>query len=728
MKKGYLVLVLLSLAYSSVKAWGGDILISTPRTSMILHSSEGGDLRFAYYGDKLSDGELRQVYDTWNGFNRPAYPVFGTTCNEETALQVMHADGNLTLDLIVKNVRKENLPNATLTVVEMVDKVYPFQVNAFYKAYNEVDIIETWTEISHQEKKAVILKRFDSGHIMVRKGDVWLSHLHGNWASETFVTAEPLLAGMKVIKNRDGARNAQGDHAEVMLSLDGEPKEDSGRVVGAVLCWSGNYKLRIDTDNNYGHHLFAGINEESSEYKLEPKEVFTTPVLALTYSQEGIGGASRNYHRWARNGMVHNGKNQRDILLNSWEGVYLDVNEGAMQQMMADIASMGGELFVMDDGWFGGKYPRKYDDSSLGDWVVDTRKLPNGLNGLIASARKNNIKFGIWLEPESANLRSELYEKHPDWVLQVKGRPLQTGRGGSQLLLDLCNPKVQDFMFNLVDTLLTNYPQIAYIKWDANADLKNYGSVYLPADKQSHVNVDYHRGLVKVLQRIRAKYSDVVIQACGGGGGRVNYGVMPYCEEFWVSDNTDALQRVYMQWGTSYFYPSVAMAQHVSASPNHQTGRSLPLKYRFDVAMSGRLGMEIQPKDMSDDEKRLSQKAIEDYKSIRPVVQQGDLYRLISPYDKKGVASLMYVTPDKKKAVFFAYKLEHFNNQTMPRMLLAGLDPDKTYRVRELNPKEGDVCYMNGREVKGALLMRTGFEGPLWREYASCVLALEVID
>lgn len=726
MKKNCLLLVLLFLC-SSIQAWEGNILVSTPNSSLLLHASEGGDLRFSYYGDKLPDNGFQQIYDTWNGLNRPAYPVFGTTCNEETALQVVHADGNLTLDLTVKDVKVEKQHDATLTIIEMADKAYPFRVKAIYKAYNNIDVIETWTEISHQEKRPVILKRFDSGHIMVRRGDTWISHLHGNWASETSVIAEPLTPGMKVIKNRDGARNAQGDHAEVMISLDGKPQENSGRVVGAVLCWSGNYKLRIDTDNNYAHHLFAGINEESSEYKLEPKEIFTTPKLALTYSQEGVGGASRNYHRWARNGMVHNGKNIRDILLNSWEGVYFNVNEEGMQQMMADISYMEGELFVMDDGWFGGKYPRNNDSSSLGDWVVDTRKLPNGINGLLSSAEKNHIKFGIWIEPESMNRESELFEKHPDWALQVKNRPMHYGRGGTQLLLDLCNPKVQDFMFNLVDTLLTNYPQIAYLKWDANADLKNYGSTYLPDDKQSHVNIDYHRGLVKVLQRIRTKYPNVVIQACGGGGGRVNYGVMPYCEEFWVSDNTDALQRIFMQWGTSYFYPSVAMGQHVSAAPNHQTGRSLPLKFRFDVAMSGRLGMEIQPKDMTSEEKDFSKAAIAEYKTIRPVVQQGDLYRLISPFDRKGVASLMYVTPDKNKAVFFCYKLDHYSNQVIPRMLLRGLDANKKYHIREVNPK-GDRCYMDGKTVNGALLMNTGFEGPLWREYASCILELTAIE
>ena len=275
---------------------------------------------------------------------------------------------------------------------------------------------------------------------------------------------------------------------------------------------------------------------------------------------------------------------------------------------------------------------------------------------------------------------------------------------------------------------MANYPDIAYIKWDANGELLNYGSAYLAKDKQSHIYIDYHRGLVKVMERIRAKYPDVVIQACGSGGGRVSYGVMPYFDEFWVSDNTDALQRLFIQWGTSYFYPSIAMAQHVSASPNHQTGRVVPLKFRFDVAMTGRLGMEIQPKNMTDEEKDFSKKAIATYKSIRPVIQYGDFYRLISPYDRKGVTSMMYATADKSRAVFFVYKMDQFVNQLLPRIRMAGLDPKKNYKIRELNVAPGaNPCFLNDRVFSGALLMNTGIELQLEREYASWVLELTEI-
>lgn len=726
LKCTFCLLSAFALQNSKALAWGGSVLVSTENTSMLLHANDGEDLRFAYFGDRIEENQIHQIHDAWDGINRPAYPAFGNVTMQDPAIQVVHADGNWTLDLIVDNVEKKDTKDATLTIITLKDKVYPFIVKLNYKAYNSIDMIETWSEISHTEKGNVTLKRFDSGHFMIRRGDVWTSHLHGSWASETIVTSEPLTPGIKMITNLDGSRNAQNDHPEVMFSLDGSPKENSGRVIGAALCWSGNYAIRMITDNNFVHRIFFGIDNASSEYKLSPKETFTTPHLALTYSHEGQSGASRNFHKWARKGgMLHNGNAVRDILLNSWEGVYFDITEDGMAAMMKDIAELGGELFVMDDGWFGDKYPRNNDSSSLGDWTIDKRKLPNGIQGLIDEAHKNNIKFGIWIEPESFNSKSELFEKHPEWALQAKNRPFNYGRGGNQLLLDVCNPKVQDFMFDMVDKLLTDYPQIAYIKWDANAELRNYGSNYLPKDKQSHIYVEYHRGLNSVLERIRAKYPNVVMQACGGGGGRVNYGVMPYFDEFWVSDDTDALQRIFMQWGTSYFYPSNAMAQHISAAPNHQTGRSLPIKFRCDVAMSGRLGMEIQPKNMTEQEKAQSKQAIKDYKTIRQTVQLGNLYRLISPYDKKGIASLIYTNDDKSKAVFFAYKLEHFMNQTVPRVCMAGLNPSRTYKVREINVETGNnPCGLDGKEFSGALLMNTGIEMPLGKEYASCVLEL----
>ena len=497
-----------------------------------------------------------------------------------------------------------------------------------------------------------------------------------------------------------------------MFSLDGKPQENTGRVIGAALCYSGNYELRIDTGDTDWHQFFAGINPDNSSYTLAPKEVFRTPELALTWSDEGLSGASRNFHKWARSLKMAHGDRLRKILLNSWEGVYFDINEAGMDQMMSDIASMGGELFVMDDGWFGVKYPRITDNCALGDWQVDPKKLPAGVPGLVECAKKHGIKFGIWIEPEMSNTVSELYEKHPDWVIKAPQREPVLGRGGTQVVLDLGNPAVQDFVFKIVDDIMTENPEIDYIKWDANMAIMNHGSQYLPKDRQSHMYIEYHRGFAKVCDRIRAKYPDVTIQACASGGGRANYGVMPWFDEFWVSDNTDALQRIYMQWGTSYFFPAIAMASHISAAPNHQTFRTIPIKFRIDVAMSGRLGMEIQPKNMTPDEIEHCRNAIREYKEIRPVVQLGDIYRLVSPYDGLDMASMMYCSPEKDKAVFYWWKLETFCDQHFPRVRMAGLDPDKLYRVHELNRIDNVPLPYEGKVFSGKFVMDSGLEIP----------------
>ncbi|MCF0244822.1 MAG: alpha-galactosidase [Bacteroidaceae bacterium] len=705
MKKLSVLLFAFMAAVLSLQA--KDFIVSTNNTSLLLTAKEGEALKVRYYGDKVTmadfDGSPKWFWD--------AYPVFGTSFNYPSCLQLQHADGNQTLALEYKSMSEEAVNDGKVYRILMKDKIYPLEVTVCYQTHNSTDVIETWTEITNNEKKTILLNHYDSGFLPIHRGDVWTSHLHGTWANETRITTEKVEEGGMYIANTDGTRNAHTTHPEIMISLDGKPQENSGRCIGAVLCWNGNYKLRMETTDLDYHLFFAGIDDYASQYHLDAGKTFTTPKLALTYSDKGLGGVSRNIHKWARNGMIAHGNRVRDILLNSWEGVYLDIKEKEMAAMMDDIAALGGELFVMDDGWFGDKYPRNVDNSSLGDWVVDTRKLPNGIEGLLAQAKKSGVKFGIWIEPEMSNTVSELYEKHPDWALTAGGRPLQLGRGGTQFVLDMTNPKVQDFVVKVVDDLFGKFPELYYIKWDANCPIANYGSPYLPKDRQSNLYVDYVLGLDKTLKRIREKYPDKVIQACGSGGGRTNYGAMPYFDEFWVSDNTDALQRVYLQWGTSYFYPAISMAQHVSTSPNHNTQRNIPIKFRFDVASSGRLGMEMQPKEMNEQEFAFSKKAIAEYKRIRETVQFGDQYRLISPYDNPDIASLMYVSESKDKAVFFAYKLRHYKYTRYPLVRMAGLDPNATYKIREINvADEKRRSPLDGKSVSGRVLMNSGID------------------
>lgn len=727
MKTKSLLILLLGVLSGSLSA--KDYLISTPNTSLLITANPGEKSKFQYYGSRISEKDIQGIYDSNLAFGVESYPVFGLKTAGERAMAVTHSDGNMTLDLIVENVRQYTEKDGDVTEIRMKDLVYPFILKQFFKAYKGTDVISTWVEVENSGKKPVTLYRFASAFFPVHRGDNWMTHFHGFWGAESTMEEEKLTNGQKVISNKDGLVNSESDNPSFLLSLDGRPQEEYGRVLGGTLAWTGTYLIKMNVKNT-SFTVSAGINEETSHYVLDAEKTFVTPEFAMTYSTSGKGGVSRAFHRWARAYKLNRGNIPHDILLNSWEGVYFKVNQKEMDQMMEHFSAMGGELFVMDDGWFGNKYPRNNGSSSLGDWEVCKEKLPDGIEGLLESAKKHNIKFGIWIEPEMANTKSELFEQHPDWILRAANRPISTGRGKTQVVLDLTNPEVQDFVFGVVDNLMTNYPEIAYMKWDDNCCLLDYGSSYLPKDRQSHLYIEYQRGLNKVLKRIRAKYPNLVMQACAGGGGRVNYGILPYFDEFWTSDNTDALQRIYLQWGISNFYPAIAMASHVSADKNHQTGRRIPLKFRFDVAMSGRLGMEIQPRNMTEEDKAFAKRVIASYKKVRPVVQFGDLYRLVSPYDRKGISSLMYVTPEKDRAVFYVYKIEHFVNMLIPSVRMNGLDAQKMYRLVDLTAAKADKpCPLDGKVISGKVLMEEGvvLKEMLKKEYSSMVLELQEV-
>jgi len=685
----------------------------------MLTINEGHELLIEYYGTRITEAQAHQVHEA-SGLDINVYPAFGRDSFNETALSVTHADGNMSTELFVTETRIEN----NLTIITLKDRKYDFFVDLYYKTDSNSDVIETWTVIQNKEKKNIQLEQYASGVIAIRQEGAWLTHFHGDWGQEAQMTEEPLTAGLKTIVNHDGVRTAMGDRAEVMISLDGKPQENSGRVIGAALCWTGNYKLRLETRGKFCHTLLAGIDDLHTAYTLKSGESFTTPQLAITYSNEGKGGVSRAFHRWGRVEKLHNGQNLRKILLNSWEGVYMNVNQKVCEQLMDGWKELGGELFVVDDGWFGRKYRRTYDDKALGDWETDTVKLPQGVPALVSAAESRGLKFGIWIEPEMTNSQSELFEQHPDWVVVHPSRELSKGRGGTQLVLDMSNPNVQDFVVNIVDRLKKENPTLHYIKWDCNMSMQNYGSNYLSFDHQSHLFVDYHLGLHNVLKRIRTTYPDLVIQLCSSGGGRVNWGFLPYFDEFWCSDNTDAQQRLFIQWGTSHFFPSMAMAQHVSASPNHQTQRIIPLKFRFDVAMTGRLGMEMKPSDLNDREREYAKRAIAFYKEIRPIIQLGDLYRLISPYDSNGFCSEMFIKEDKSEAVFFCYKFEHYIGLQTPRWHMAGLDPNANYQLNEFECTERSRGF-EGKTFTGKFLMETGIEANLSNLFSSRVIRLK---
>ena len=750
-----------------IKADGHIFVLETAHTTYCFRRMETGHLEHLYYGRCLTLPEHPAECDvaplvekhTFAPGNtnlcdgeHPAFSLedmrlemssYGKGDIREPFVEIVHADGSTTSDfryesyeITEKTAETENgdLPGAydergeaQRLCIRLRDHSYDLVLELHYDVYAECDAIVRSAVLFNESKEMIRLNRLMSTQIDFDPAEYVFTTFTGAWAREMRRSDTRMEAGKHVNASYTGTSSSRANPFVMIAKTD--TTEDTGECYGCNLIYSGNHYEAAEVSGYGKMRLTAGINPQSFSWLLAPWENFAAPEAVMAYSCEGYNGMSQCMHAFVREHIVRGAFKHkvRPVLLNSWEAAYFDINERKLLALAKKAKEAGVELFVMDDGWFGDKYPRNNGETSLGDWTVCREKLPQGIEGLTESARKHGVKFGIWIEPEMTNTRSELYEKHPDWVIQQPYRENRKGRGGTQQVLDLSNPAVQEFVFGVVDRLMTAHPDIAYIKWDDNMTLYNYGSTFLPADRQSHLYIEYHRGMDKVLRRIQEKYPRLVMQSCASGGGRVNYGVLPYYDEFWTSDNTDALQRIYMQWGVSNFYPAVAMASHVSASPNHQTGRNVPLKLRFDVAMSGRLGLELQPSKMTGKEKEFARRAIADYKEIRPIVQQGDLYRLISPYDKTGYASLMYVAPEKDRAVWFVYKLEHFLNMPSPAFRMAGLDPGKRYRITELNV-DGKPVPQDGKTFSGAFLMENGLEFTVGKEYASRVLELKAVE
>ena len=703
-----LVLLLASLATGFAKS--KDYVLSTPNTTMILSAEVGKTLYFRYYGSRA---EVKEVRDAGRMLRYDAYPAFGTRCETPYAALVKQHDGDNASKLVVESVDERKEGNLSMLSFMLRDVAHPsLAIKVNYAAYDDCDIIKANTEYINEAKKPIVLQKYMSAVLPIQSDNCVLLHLDGSTKNEFNEVIEPLTSGVRTISSQVGSRVAQYHNASFMLGLDGRLDETNCPVVAGTLAWMGNFHFEFyNTLYTRVPTLFmGGINPAASDYTLAGKSSLTTPEMIFTYTNNGKGEATRTFHRWARKHQLLDGEKEREILLNSWEGVHFDISETSMVDMTRDFAALGGEMFVVDDGWFGVKYPRDNAKTSLGDWDVAPGKLPRGVQPLIDMAKGNGMKFGIWIEPEMVNVKSELYEKHPDWVLRHPDYNPTYGRGGGQLLLDLTNPKVQDHVFNIVDNLLTQWPDIYYIKWDNNMSMHNASSLYLPKELQSNLTVDFTLALEKILKRIRAKYPHVVIQLCASGGARLNYGYMPYFQEMWTSDQTDAYHRVLIQWGAMNFYPSNMLAAHVGSRYSKYTQRDMPIKFRFDVASMCRLGMEMVPASMNDAERAYAKRAIAEYKVIRPIVQQGDLYRLVSPYEGlRDFTSLMYVDESKERAVVFAYR--HVVKHDMSNIILRlqGLKPDAKYRVREVAPEvEGKPVKLNGKVFSGRMLMQEG--------------------
>ncbi len=718
------LLLCIGMAFIAISAQAKDYAVSTPNTTLIVSAKEGESLYFRYYGSRA---EINDVRAAGRMLKYDAYPAFGTNCDMPYASLVKQHDGDNAVKFVVEKVEESNVDGLSKLTISLRDVAHPtLLVKVNYAAYSDCDIVKMNTEYINEGKHPVVLQKYMSAVLPIQSDDCVLLHLDGTSKNECNENIEPLTNGVRVIATQSGSQIAKFNNASFMLGLDGRLDETNCPVIAGSLVWMGNFHFEFhNTLMTKVPTLFmGGINPAASDYTLAGKKSLATPEMVFTYTTNGKGEATRNFHRWARKHQLLDGTKEREVLLNSWEGVHFDTTEKSLEPMIKDIAELGGEMFVVDDGWFGPKYPRNNDKTSLGDWGIATSKLPNGIRPLIDLTHKNGMKFGIWIEPEMVNVQSELYEKHPDWVLRHPDFEPTYGRGGGQLLLDLTNPKVQDFVFGVVDDLLTTYPDIYYIKWDNNMGMRNAQSLYLPKALQSNLQVDFTLALETILKRIRAKYPEVVIQLCASGGTRLNYGFMPYFQEMWTSDQTDAYHRILIQWGSLNFYPSNMLAAHVGSKYSKYTQRLMPIKFRFDVASMCRLGMEMVPGKLDEAEREYAKRAFAEYKVIRPIVQQGDLYRLISPYEgDKNHTSLMYVNESKDKAVLFVYR--HIIKEAMSENIirLQGLKADAKYRVREVAPEfENKPVKISGQVISGRMLMQEGIVIPeLTRRYKSNV-------
>lgn len=699
------------------------IPIETKSTSLIFRV-ENKKVYQAYFGKRLN--ALQGVESLGIVFNE-VFPSFGSGTSDEMALIATHADGTMATDLVYNSFKQSLEGNIQTTTISLKDEKKPFYVELHFLAYQDEDVLEQWVTIRNQENGGVTLSQFASSAIGFKAETYYLTHFFGSWGREMRMDETQLTNGIKSVESKRGVRTTEFENPSFILSLNQKAQENSGEVVMGSLAWQGNFRLAFQIDDVERCQMIAGINPFASDYLLKSNEEFNTPRMILTYSATGKNLATINLHRWARKYNLRDGDKIRPIVLNSWEGAYFNFDAAKIKEMMDGAAQMGVEMFVLDDGWFGNKYPRDNDKAGLGDWQVNIKKLPKGIDDLIDHAVSKGLKFGIWVEPEMVNPKSELAEKHPEWIIQRKNdrAPLLQR---NQLLLDLSNPKVQDFVYGVVSDLLTKYPRIAYIKWDANRHLQNFGSTYLPDDQQSKLWVEYAKGLDAVFHRLMLKYPETMIQDCSSGGGRVEYGTLKYTHEFWASDDTDPYERLFIQWGTNHIFPAIATAAHVTKSPNHQTGRETSLKFRFDVAMGGRLGLELSPSELSPEDLAFAKKAIQTYKQIRPIIEFGDLYRLQSPYDNDGFASINYVTPNQSEAILMVYSHDFHRRSENDLVRMKGLDPASNYRITEINTVNNrSVINCNDQIISGSLLMQMGIRVNIKRPLQSAVFHLSQI-
>jgi len=696
--------------------------------SYIFDIMDNGQLGHLYWGKRINSFKKRKrPIDDHQGILTALaqeYPAYGTLDYRFPAYQVQLDNGTTITELryhshqIIKG--KERLKGLPATYVEDEEEAETLKIRLFdqiaglelilnYTVYSDYPVITRSALFKNIGDRNFDILQALSTSVDFPDNDYQFLQLSGAWARERNLIKRPLLPGVTAIDSKRG--NSSHEQNPFIALLSENADEYHGEVYGFSLVYSGNFLAQAEVNKYHQTRVTMGINPFDFKWKLEKGEEFQTPEVVMVYSDSGLNKMSQFYHEIYRKRLVR-GKFrdlERPILINNWEATYFDFNTEKLLKLAREASDLGIELFVLDDGWFG---RRNDDTSSLGDWFVNKEKLPEGLKYIADEIKKLGMKFGLWFEPEMISPDSELYEKHPDWCIHVPERKRSLLR--SQLVLDLSRKEVCDYIIEQVSSILEN-TCISYVKWDMNRQMSEIGSAELPPDRQRETAHRYILGLYRVLEEITSRFPDILFESCAGGGGRFDPGMLYYMPQTWTSDNTDAIERLKIQYGTSLVYPLSAMGAHVSAVPNHQVGRITPLKTRGDVAVFGNFGYELDVSCLSSKEKEEIKKQIQFYKSVRKLVQQGKFYRILNPFTDNNTA-WMLVSDDREEALAAFYQVLAEPNPGRYSFRLKGLAPEKKYRIIETDEVYGgDELMYAGLEVEIDGFENQDFRSFVWK-------------
>jgi alpha-galactosidase len=695
--------------------------LSSPKVTYAFGVNERGELQSLYWGAGRAADDVvpaarpdsgSSSFDPSSGSTPQEYPAWGSAFYTEPALKVSFPDGNR--DLVLHYL--SHTINGSHVAVLLKDISRDVRVELRYDMDPDSGILARSAHIENHTGKPLSVQQAAAATWNLPSQDYVLHSLSGRWAAEWQLDHRPVLPSQTILESRRGS-TAQQNNPWFALTPAGTT-ENAGPVWFGALAWSGSWRITVEPDLRRRVRVTGGYNPFDFSYRLAPGESLDTPVFFAGYTSGGLGEVSRLLHRFELTHILPQSPHPRarPVLYNSWEATQFNVNEAGQVKLAEMAARIGVERFVMDDGWFGA---RNDDHAGLGDWVVNPRKFPHGLQPLIERVHALGMDFGLWVEPEMVNPDSDLYRRHPDWVLNFPGRPRTEGR--NQLVLNLARRDVRDHLFRVLDDLLT-HNDIAFLKWDYNRNWSEPGWPEQKPEDQQKVYVTYVQNLYWILQHLREKHPKLEIESCSGGGGRVDLGIMRLTDEVWPSDNTDPFDRLSIQDGFTYAYTPGVMMAWVTDSPSWANQRSTSLEYRFLSSMQGSLGIGADLNHWNDQDFATAKRLVADYKNIRMTVQQGQLYRLIAPRDGSSYSVTESVSADGGQAVVFAFLHSSSLLYPYPRLQLRGLDPQARYRLRRLagEPEEGTPV-----EASGAHWMTEGIQLLLKGDFQAAAMVLD---